>query len=133
MDRGWIDELISRLNIVEVISKYVPLTKKGRTYWGCCPFHHEKDPSFAVNEDKQFYHCFGCKESGNVITFIEKMESLEFWDAVKLLAKEANFTIPESAYRRREKKDKMSLEQRERLLSLIRAAGRHYYENLQKP
>lgn len=133
MDRGWIDELISRLNIVEVISKYVPLTKKGRTYWGCCPFHHEKDPSFAVNEDKQFYHCFGCKESGNVITFIEKMESLEFWDAVKLLAKEANFTIPESAYRRREKKDKMSLEQRERLLSLMRAAGRHYYENLQKP
>lgn len=96
MDRGWIDELISRLNIVEVISKYVPLTKKGRTYWGCCPFHHEKDPSFAVNEDKQFYHCFGCKESGNVITFIEKMESLEFWDAVKLLAKGPIFPFPKA-------------------------------------
>ena len=66
MDRDWIDELISKLNIVDVVSKYVPLNRKGRTYWGCCPFHHEKDPSFAVNEDKQFYHCFGCKESGHL-------------------------------------------------------------------
>ena len=102
MDRDWIDELISKLNIVDVVSKYVPLNRKGRTYWGCCPFHHEKDPSFAVNEDKQFYHCFGCKESGNVITFIEKIESVEFWDAVKILAKEVNFTLPERAFTKKE-------------------------------
>lgn len=130
MDRDWIDELISKLNIVDVVSKYVPLTKKGRTYWGCCPFHHEKDPSFAVNEDKQFYHCFGCKESGNVITFIQKIESVEFWDAVKILAKEANFTLPERAFTKKE--DGIDAKKRDRLLSLMRAAGRHYYENLNK-
>lgn len=130
MDRDWIDELISKLNIVDVVSKYVPLNRKGRTYWGCCPFHHEKDPSFAVNEDKQFYHCFGCKESGNVITFIEKIESVEFWDAVKILAKEVNFTLPERAFTKKE--DGMDAKKRDRLLSLMRAAGRHYYENLDK-
>lgn len=130
MDRDWIDELISKLNIVDVVSKYVPLTKKGRTYWGCCPFHHEKEPSFAVNEDKQFYHCFGCKESGNVITFIQKIESVEFWDAVKILAKEANFTLPERAFTKKE--DGIDAKKRDRLLSLMRAAGRHYYENLNK-
>lgn len=128
MERDWIDELISKLNIVDVVSKYVPLTKKGRTYWGCCPFHHEKDPSFAVNEDKQFYHCFGCKESGNVITFIEKIESADFWDAVKILAKEANFTLPEISYKK--KTDSIDAKQRERLLALMRQAGRHYYENM---
>lgn len=125
MDRDWIDELISKLNIVDVVSKYVPLTRKGRTYWGCCPFHHEKDPSFAVNEDKQFYHCFGCKESGNVITFIQKIESVEFWDAVKILAKAANFTLPERAFTKKE--DGIDAKKRDRLLSLMRAAGRHYY------
>ena len=130
MDRDWIDELISKLNIVDVVSKYVPLTRKGRTYWGCCPFHHEKDPSFAVNEDKQFYHCFGCKESGNVITFIQKIESVEFWDAVKILAKAANFTLPERAFTKKE--DGIDAKKRDRLLSLMRAAGRHYYENLNR-
>lgn len=130
MEREWIDELISKLNIVDVVSKYVPLTKKGRTYWGCCPFHHEKDPSFAVNEDKQFYHCFGCKESGNVITFIEKAESVDFIDAVKILAKEANFTLPEITFKK--KKSDMDVKQRDRLFALMREAGRHYYENLSK-
>lgn len=130
MEREWIDELISKLNIVDVVSKYVPLTRKGRTYWGCCPFHHEKDPSFAVNEDKQFYHCFGCKESGNVITFIEKAESVDFPDAVKILAKEANFTLPEITFKK--KKSDIDVKQRDRLFALMREAGRHYYENLSK-
>ena len=86
---AFIDELLARTDIVQVVSRYVPLTRKGKTHWGCCPFHHEKDPSFAVNEDKQFYHCFGCKESGNAITFVQKMESIEWYDAVKILAEEA--------------------------------------------
>ena len=94
MDREWIEQLLSRVNLVQIISRYLPLKKKGRTYWGCCPFHHEKEPSFAVNEDKQFYHCFGCKESGNAITFIEKMESVDFIDAVKILADEVKMEIP---------------------------------------
>lgn len=127
----WLDELISRLNIVEIISQYVPLTKKGRTWWGCCPFHHEKEPSFSVSEDKQFFYCFGCKESGNVITFIEKIESVEFMDAVKILAKKANYTIPDTYAGK--KKDGIDPKKRDRLYSLMRAAGRHYYENLSRP
>ncbi len=73
--REFIDELLNRTDVVQVISRYVPLKQKGNTHWGCCPFHHEKDPSFAVNQAKQFYHCFGCKESGNAITFVQKMEA----------------------------------------------------------
>lgn len=116
---------------MDVISKYVPLKKKGGTYWGCCPFHHEKEPSFAVNEAKQFYHCFGCKESGNAITFIQKIESIDFWDAAKMLAKEVNFTIPESTYKARE--NKLDPQKRDRLLTLMRKAGRHYYDNMSLP
>jgi len=127
----WLDELISKLNIVDVISKYVPLKRKGRTYWGCCPFHHEKEPSFAVNEEKQFFHCFGCKESGNVIGFIQKIESIDFWDAVKICAKEANFVIPENDFK--QKDTSVDGKKRDRLLALMRAAGLHYYENLSAP
>lgn len=112
---------------MQVISRYVHLERRGNTYWGCCPFHHEKDPSFAVHEDKQFYHCFGCKESGNVISFIEKIESVDFIDAVKLLAEEAKMELPEfkgggGEYVTREKRD--------RLYSLMREAARHYHSNL---
>lgn len=118
------------MDLVQIISRYVPLKKKGRTYWGCCPFHHEKTPSFAVNEDKQFYHCFGCKESGNAITFIEKMESVEFSDAVKMLAQEAGMEIPKF---RSGNDNGISREKRERLYSLMRAAAKHYHENLSGP
>lgn len=130
MDREWIEQLLSRVDLVQIISRYVPLKKKGRTYWGCCPFHHEKTPSFAVNEDKQFYHCFGCKESGNAITFIEKMESVEFSDAVKMLAQEAGMEIPKF---RSGNDNGISREKRERLYSLMRAAAKHYHENLSGP
>ena len=130
MDREWIEQLLSRVDLVQIISRYVPLKKKGRTYRGCCPFHHEKTPSFAVNEDKQFYHCFGCKESGNAITFIEKMESVEFSDAVKMLAQEAGMEIPKF---RSGNDNGISREKRERLYSLMRAAAKHYHENLSGP
>lgn len=127
MDREWIDELLSRTDLVRLISRYVPLNKKGRTYWGCCPFHHEKEPSFAVNEEKQFYHCFGCKESGNAISFVQKMESVDFIDAVRLLAAEAKMEVPEL---KKFKNEGISREKRERLYSLMRAAAKHYYDNL---
>lgn len=127
MDREWIEQLLSRVDLVRIISRYLPLTKKGKTYWGCCPFHHEKEPSFAVNEDKQYYYCFGCKETGNAISFIEKMESVDFIDAVKILADEAKMEIPKF-----DKSDKSGLtrEKRERLYSLMRDAARHYHDNL---
>lgn len=128
MDREWIDQLLSRINIVQVISRYVPLTKKGRTYWGCCPFHHEKDPSFAVNEDKQFYHCFGCKESGNAISFVQKMESVDFIDAVKILAEEAKMELPRFTVTKGD--GKADREKKERLYALMREAAKHYHDNL---
>ncbi len=130
MDREWIEQLLSRVNLVQIISRYLPLKKKGRTYWGCCPFHHEKEPSFAVNEDKQFYHCFGCKESGNAITFIEKMESVDFIDAVKILADEVKMEIPRFKSGDHEG---ITREKRERLYSLMREAAKHYHENLSAP
>ena len=127
--RSWTAELLSKLDIVNVVSRYVPLKKKGRTYWGCCPFHHEKEPSFAVNEDRQFYHCFGCKESGNAISFVQKMESVDYIDAVKMLAAEAKMELPKtSGYDK--PSDGISREKRERLYSLMRTAAKHYYDNL---
>lgn len=94
-DNSFTDELRQRLSLVDVISRRVPLTKKGQNYWGCCPFHNEKTPSFSVNEDKGFYHCFGCGEHGDIISFVMKSENLDFKDAIKELADMAGLKIPE--------------------------------------
>ena len=74
----WKEELKSRSDIVTTISRYIKLDKKGKNYWGLCPFHYEKTPSFCVNEIEQFYKCFGCGESGDVITFVQKYEGVAF-------------------------------------------------------
>lgn len=130
--REFIDKVLSRVDIVSVISRYLPLKRKGRTFWGCCPFHHEKEPSFAVNDEKQFYHCFGCKESGNAITFVQKMESVEFMDALKIVAEIAKMEVP--SFKRDENlKQTIDKEKKDRLLSLLRCAGKHYHENLSSP
>ena len=71
-NRNFTDELRERLSVVDVVGRVVPLTKKGQNWWGCCPFHNEKTPSFSVNEDKGFYHCFGCGEHGDIISFTMK-------------------------------------------------------------
>ena len=92
-DKNFTDELRTRLSIVDVVSKRVPLTKKGQNYWGCCPFHNEKTPSFSVNEDKGFYHCFGCGEHGDIISFTMKSENVGFVDAIKELADMAGHSI----------------------------------------
>ena len=91
-----IDEVISRNDIVNVISGYISLRKKGRTFEACCPFHHEKTPSFKVDRDKQLYHCFGCGAGGNVFTFIMEYENMSFPEAVQYLADKAGMTLPES-------------------------------------
>ena len=82
----FINDLLDRADIVDVIDGRVPLKKKGKNYSGLCPFHDEKTPSFSVSPDKQFFHCFGCQESGTALTFIMKYERLEFVEAVELLA-----------------------------------------------
>ncbi len=84
---GFVAELKSRCSFTQIASKYLELTKKGRTYWARCPFHYEKTPSFSIDEFEGFYHCFGCGESGDLITFVKKMEGLDFMEAVEFLAK----------------------------------------------
>lgn len=91
----FLDRLRSESDIVAVISDYVSLKKKGRNYWGCCPFHQENTPSFSVNPEKGFYYCFGCQSGGNVFSFLMKVENIAFMDAVRLLAKKMNIPIPE--------------------------------------
>ncbi len=123
----FLDELIARNDIVDVVGSYVSLTPKGGSYWGCCPFHNEKTPSFHVLQDKQFYHCFGCKKGGGVINFIMEIENLSYPDAIRFLAKRVNMEVPEDW----ESADADRL--RKRLLNLNRDAARWYYDVLQSP
>src|SRR5476649_1218003 len=96
---SFLDELVSRSDIVEIISARVPLKKAGREYKACCPFHNEKSPSFSVSADKQFYHCFGCGAHGTVIGFLMQYEKMEFLDAVADLAQRAGLTLPRETLR----------------------------------
>jgi DNA primase len=90
-----LEEIKNRLELVEYIGKYVQLKQAGRNFKGCCPFHNEKTPSFIVSPDKGIWHCFGCNEGGDVITFAEKMEGLDFAEAVQVLAERAGVKLPE--------------------------------------
>ncbi len=98
--QSFIDELIARCDIVEVISGRVGLKKAGREYQACCPFHDEKSPSFTVSPGKQFYHCFGCGAHGNVVGFVMEYDRLGFIDAVEELAQKAGLTVPRDEARR---------------------------------
>ena len=122
-----ITSVLDRTNIVSVISRYVHLDRKGNTHWACCPFHHETQPSFSVSEAKQFYHCFGCKKSGNAITFLREMENIEFIDALKILAEQAGLEMPKTQGYAGAHVDK---KKREQLYALMQDAARHYHENL---
>ena len=126
----WLAELKQRNNIVSVVGKYIHLDKKGSKYWACCPFHNEKTPSFTVSEDDGFFYCFGCKESGDVISFVQKYESCDFPQAVEILAKQANMEIPEF---RGEKEVVEKKQKRERILALLDFAYKHYMKNLYLP
>ncbi len=92
--RSFIDDLLNRVDIVEIIDARVPLKKKGREYWACCPFHGEKTPSFSVSPTKQFYHCFGCQQHGNAIGFLMDYEHLDFVEAVESLAQHLGVEVP---------------------------------------
>ena len=123
----FLDELVSRNDIVDVVSSYVSLTRKGGNYFGLCPFHNEKTPSFSVSPDKQIYHCFGCKHGGGVISFIMEIENLSFPDAVRFLAKRVNMEVPE------DHTDQEAARRRQRVLALNRDAARWFYQNLSRP
>ena len=92
--RAFIDDLLNRVDIIEVIDARVPLKKKGREYWACCPFHNEKSSSFSVSPTKQFYHCFGCQQHGNAISFLMDYDHMEFVEAIESLAQMLGLEIP---------------------------------------
>ena len=92
--RQFIDDLLARTDIVELIDSRVGLKKAGKDYQACCPFHNEKSPSFTVSQDKQFYHCFGCGANGNAISFVMEYDKLEFVDAIEELASMLNLDVP---------------------------------------
>lgn len=125
-----IEEVRTKNDIVGVISGYVRMQKKGGNYFGLCPFHSEKSPSFSVSPGKQMYYCFGCGAGGNVITFVMAYENVTFQEAVKMLAERAGVSLPEAEYseeaRRKEGK-------RARLLEIQKEAARYYYYMLRSP
>ena len=126
--QSFMDELMARSDIVDVVSGYVTLTRHGSNLFGLCPFHSEKTPSFSVAPDKQMYHCFGCKKGGDVINFIMDIEGLTFPEAVRFLAKRANIPMPE------ESEGASAAERlRRRVLELNRTAAHWYYDQLQGP
>lgn len=123
----WLLELKRKNDLVSIASNYLQLEQKGRSFWACCPFHNEKTPSFSINNEEGFYHCFGCKESGDVIKFVEKMENIDFMDAIKILADRVGMEIPEFQNSDKRKQDQKL---KERVLLALDYAYKHYQENL---
>ena len=123
----WLNELKRKNDLVSIASNYLRLEQKGNRFWACCPFHSEKTPSFSINNDEGFYHCFGCKESGDVIKFLQKMENIDFMDAVQILADRVGMEVPE--LQDKEKFDQAK-KKKARLLSALDYAYKHYMENL---
>ena len=124
-DNSFTDELRQRLSLVDVISRRVPLTKKGQNYWGCCPFHNEKTPSFSVSEEKGFYHCFGCGEHGDIISFVMKNENVDFKTAITELAEMAGLKLPEI-----KQKSKQQIENEQTYIDITEKASKIYEELL---
>lgn len=126
----WMNELKSKNDIVSVVSRYLPLKQKGKHFWGCCPFHIEKTPSFSVNFEEGLFHCFGCHEGGDAISFVQKIEQVDFPKAVELLASWANMQVPnleggEDVVLRAKKKEKA--------LTILEQTKQFFIANLDKP
>jgi len=127
IDERFLDELNARCDIVDIVSRYVSLKKKGSNYFGLCPFHNEKTPSFSVAPDKQMFYCFGCGKGGGPIRFIMDAEGLEFSDAVRFLAREYHMEVPETG------SSPQARHLRERSLQALTEAARFFYAQLYSP
>ena len=123
----FIEELVSRTDMVDLVSGYVRLNKKGNNYWGLCPFHSEKTASFSVSPDKQICYCFGCHKGGGAINVLMELENLSFVDAVRQLAQRAGMEVPETGADARIK------EKREQLLEINKEAARWFHAQLYQP
>ena len=125
-----IEEVRSRNDIVDIISGYIKLKKSGNSYFGLCPFHGEKTPSFHVIPDRQMYHCFGCGVSGNVYTFVMEYENYTFREAVEMLADRAGVALPKMEY---SKEAKAEAERKNTLLEINKLAANYFYYQLRQP
>ena len=124
-----LDEIRSRNDIVSTISQYMTLKRKGRNYFGLCPFHNEKSPSFSVSPDKQIFHCFGCGVGGDVINFVKKIENIGFLDSVRLLAEKSGIQLLNDISKAEEENIKL----KNRVYKINELAAKFYHENLDKP
>lgn len=122
-----IEEIRLQNDIIGVVSEYVPLKKRGSSYFGLCPFHNEKSASFSVSLDKQIYYCFGCGAGGNVISFIMQIENYDFVEAIKHLAMRVNILLPEAEYSQEAQE---RLELKKALLNIHKEAAKYFYSNL---
>ncbi len=125
-----IEEIKNSNDIVDVVSQYVTLKRSGRNFFGLCPFHKEKSPSFSVSPDKQIFHCFGCGVGGNVIHFVSKIENIDFRETIELLANRANITLPtlDNSYQ-----DNKRAILKSKVYKINEIAAKFYHENLYKP
>ncbi|MEG0701966.1 MAG: DNA primase [Christensenella sp.] len=123
----WISDLLAKVNLVDLISEYVTIQNKSGRWWACCPFHNEKTPSFTVNPEKGFYHCFGCGKGGNAIQFVMEQEKMTFPEACRYLAEKVKLPIPEmtddTGYEKRK-------QQRAKILEMNKIAAQYFYGNL---
>ena len=124
-----IEEVRQANDIVDILSQYVHLKRSGRNFFGLCPFHNEKSPSFSVSPDKQIFHCFGCGVGGNVFTFLTKIEGISFVEAVQMLAERANIQLPTLA----NNVDSVKEELKAKVYKVNEFTAQFYHENLYRP
>lgn len=127
---SFMDQLKSKVDLVDLVSTYVRVDRKGRDYWACCPFHNEKTPSFQIKADQQYYHCFGCGKNGDIFRFLMDHDQVSFSEAVEILAKRAGLQVPE-LIDDPEALAKKAL--REKVYEINRLTARFYYKNLFTP
>ena len=127
ISQQFLEEVKSKNDIVDVASKYITLNRRGGNFWACCPFHNEKTPSFSIKQDAQFFKCFGCGVSGNVFNLVMKMENVNFYTAVEILAKNAGLEMPSE-------KDKQKMQElkhkKDRIYQVLRATTEFYHKTL---
>lgn len=127
---SWLDELLAKNDIAQVISAYTELRPKGGRLWGLCPLHGEKTPSFSVSPDKQMFYCFGCHAGGTVIQFLMQMEHLSYFEAIQKLAERVGMELPDRVDDDKFRKERS---ERERILDALRRAARYYCERFYAP
>ncbi|MDE6275106.1 MAG: DNA primase, partial [Clostridia bacterium] len=123
----WLEKLKSKADIAEVVSSYISLQAKGSRKWACCPFHHEKTPSFCINEQRQTYHCFGCGVGGDSISFVQELEHTDFMGAVKILADKYKMPIPDFS---NNDKNAGLKKHKDKLFEMMRETANYFHQNL---